>query len=100
MLVVPDASAIAADLDLAQQSDKPAWAPQKTQLLSATTLSVVLVEEGSATAAGASFTIIVPAACPVIITRPIRKITKAGSGAVQVICEWFDPQGTNYWNDL
>src|SRR3990167_808726 len=73
------------DLDLAQQPLYPAWSPQKLTLTAATALAVVMTDED-----GKAHTITVPAAGVVVISRPIRLLTKAGSGAVQVIAEWFD----------
>ncbi len=96
MLVVPDASGLsAATLDLAQQDTLPSWSPQKLTLSNGTAaaLAVVLTDED-----GKAHTISVPAQNYIVITRPIRLITDAGSGAVQVVAEWFDPNGSTHWN--
>ena len=94
MQVIADVSAIAGDThDFAQQALHPAWSPQKLTLTAATALAVVMTDED-----GKAHTITVPAAGVVVITRPIRILTKAGSGAVQVIAEWLDPNGSNQWN--
>jgi hypothetical protein len=99
MHVIPSVSALAGDVDLAQLALKPAWAAQRLTLSAATALSVVLTEESSPGQAAETFTIIVPAAnAPIVIQRPIRTVVKAGSGAVQVIAEWWDRNGSNAWN--
>ena len=95
MLVIASVAALSADPDLAQQLGRPAWCPQKLTLLGgASALAVVLVDE-----AGFTHTITVPIEGCVPITRPIRTIDESASGAVQVICEWFDPVGSTDWND-
>ena len=93
MLVIPDVAALSADPDLAQQDTYPAWCPQKLTLTAATALTIVVIDEDDVT-----HSIIVPAASPLVITRPIRTIDESASGAVQVIAEWFDPTGNNAWN--
>lgn len=91
MTVVSDVTALAGNLDLAQQAERPAFCPQRLTLTAAAPLNLNLIDES-----GFAHLIIVPAAgC--VINRPIRTIVKAGSGAVQVIAEWWDP-GTTYWN--
>lgn len=99
MHVIPSVAGLAGDVDLAQLALKPAWAAQRLTLSAATALSVVVVEEASPGSPAESYTIIVPAGnTPLVIQRPIRTITKAGSGAVQVIAEWWDQVGSNAWN--
>ncbi len=96
MLVVASVAAVATSLDLAQQLGRPAWCPQKLTLSNSTAaaLVAVMVDED-----GKPQVVTVPAQNSLVITRPIRTLTAAGSGAVQVIAEWFDPDGSNYIND-
>jgi hypothetical protein len=98
MHVIPSVSAAAGDVDLAQIALKPAWAPQRLTLVVAAGGSVVLTEESAPGSPAETFTVIVPANSPLVIQRPIRTVVKAGSGAVQVIAEWWDRAGSNAWN--
>lgn len=89
MHYIDDASAVAANVDLTAISGKPFCPPQKTTLWSSTgTLAAVLVDED-----GATFTINVGIS-PVVISRPVKQLTKSGSGAVRLIFEWFDPNSS------
>jgi hypothetical protein len=94
MHYVDNAGGASADLDLTTIATCPKWAPQKTTLWVDTTLAViVLVDEDNK-----SHTISVSAGVPIVLTRPIRKITDTGTGDVNALFEWFDPNGSNDWN--
>lgn len=81
--------------DLRAVAGKPRCCPQKVQLSGATALAAVLVTED-----GESITITTPANnVPIVITRPIKTLVKSGSGAVQVVCEWWQSNASSdYWN--
>ncbi len=95
MLVIADVSALSADPDLAQQSEYPAWSPQRIQLSTgeATAQAFVCEDED-----GVAHTISVLPGIPFSLNRPIRTIDESASGKVQVIAEWFDPHGATQWN--
>lgn len=92
MQVYTDVSALSADPDLTALSGKPKWAPQKTTIWAAAALTIVLVDEDNVTHS------ILVSTVPIVITRPIKTIDESASGAVNVIFEWFDPQGSTDWN--
>ena len=94
MLIIASVSALSADPDLAQQEGYPAWSPQRLQFTSTAGGDVVFTDED-----GIVHTLHVDALTgPIVINRPIRSIDESASGAVQVIAEWFDPNGETQWN--
>ena len=93
MHYLANAGSISADLNLTTISGKYPFAPQKTTMwVDSTPAAIVLVDED-----GTSFTITVGTG-PVVISRPIKQLTDTGSGAVNVIFEWFDPMATCFRN--
>lgn len=71
--------------DLAAQSGKPRHCPQLVTLIGTTAAAdAVMTTEG-----GESLTINVPANAVITLTRPIRTLVKAGSGAIQVVAEYW-----------
>jgi hypothetical protein len=73
--------------DLRAQSGKPKFCPQRVTLCGgATALVAVMTDED-----GESLTISVPVEGVVVINRPIKTLVKSGSGAVQVIAEYWEP---------
>jgi hypothetical protein len=94
--VIADAGAAAADLDLLAIIGKPQFAPQRLILINtnaAATAAIVLTPEK-----GADITVTVPFSGTVTLDVPIKKIEDTGTGAVQVICLWWDGAGTMSWN--
>lgn len=71
--------------DMRTQSGKPKFCPQMTTLIGTTAAAdaVLTTEDDEA------LTISVPANSVVVLTRPIKTLVKSGSGAVQVVCEWW-----------
>jgi len=71
--------------DLRAQSGKPKFCPQMVQLIGTTAAAdaVMTTEDDE------SLTVSVPANAVVVLTRPIKTLVKSGSGAVQVVCEWW-----------
>ncbi len=93
MLVVASLAGMSADTDLLAVTKHPKHAPQRVSLSAATALAAVLTDED-----GVSHTITVPAGGTIVIQRPIATLVKSGSGAVQVICEWFTSESMIDWN--
>ena len=88
-------TAISADLNLTTITAKPKWAPQKTTIWAdAAAQTIALVDEDNVT-----HTITPPSTGnPIVITRPIKTLLESGTLDVNVIFEWFDPQGSTEWN--
>jgi hypothetical protein len=95
MHVVASIAGIATDtLDLRAVSGKPRFCPQKVYLSGATALTAIVTDEDDV-----SHTIVVPANnVPLVLTRPIKTLVKAGSGAVQVIAEYWEPPSSQARN--
>jgi hypothetical protein len=88
-------TAISANLNLTSISGKPRWAPQKTTIWAdAADQTIVLIDEKDVT-----HTITAPSTGnPVVITRPMKTLVDSGSTDVNVIFDWFDPNGSLEWN--
>jgi hypothetical protein len=71
--------------DLRAQSGKPRQCPQLVTLIGTTAAAdaVMTTEDDE------SLTISVPANAVLVLTRPIKTLVKSGSGAVQVVCEYW-----------
>lgn len=95
MHVVASIAGISGDtLDLRAVSGKPRHCPQKVTLSGATALTAIITDEDDV-----SHTIIVPASnAPLVPTRPIKTLVKSGSGAVQVIAEYWEPPSSQARN--
>ena len=74
--------------DLRAQSGKPMHCPQMTTLIGTTAAADAIMT----TEDGESLTVNVPAAGVIVLTRPIKILTKSGSGAIQVVCEYWCSQ--------
>jgi hypothetical protein len=80
--------------DLRAQSGKPRHCPQRVTLIGgATALVAVMTTEDAE-----SLTISVPVEGVVIINRPIKTLVKSGSGAVQVVAEYWEPPSSQARN--
>ncbi len=80
--------------DLRAISGKPRHCPQRVTLTGATALAAVMTTED-----GEAITVTTPAnGTPLILTRPIKTLVKAGSGAVQVIAEYWEPPSSQARN--
>jgi hypothetical protein len=91
---VASIAGIATDtLDLRAVSGKPRFCPQKVTLIGATALVAVMTTEDDE-----PLSVTTPAGVPLIITRPIKTLVKAGSGAVQVIAEYWEPPSSQARN--
>lgn len=91
---VDNAGAASADLNLTTIATCPKWSPQKATFWVDSALAViVLVDED-----GKSITLSVSVGVPLVFSRPIQKITDSGTGDVNALFEWFDPNGSNDWN--
>lgn len=87
MHIVASIAGITGDtLDLRAVSGKPRFCPQRVQFQAATALVAVFTDEDDV-----SHTLTVPAGPPITINRPVKTLVKAGSGAVQVIAEYWEP---------
>lgn len=75
--------------DLRAVSGKPKFCPQMVTLIGTTAAAdaVMTTEDDEA------LTISVPANAVIVLTRPIKTLVKSGSGAVQVLAEYWC--GTN-----
>jgi hypothetical protein len=92
---VASVTGMSADLDLTAISGLPRHAAQLLTLIGgAATADVVMTPEKSS--GGANITISVPANTVVLVQHPIKALIKSGSGAVQVVAEWWNPG--NDWN--
>lgn len=88
--VIASASGMAADTDLRAVSKMPRHAPQMTTFIGTTAAAdVVFLQEDLEKATDVSKTISVPANGVIVVTRPIKKIVKSGSSAIQVVCEYW-----------
>ena len=85
---------LAADLDLTAITTCPKWAPQKSTFWVDSALAVIVVVDED----GKSVPLSVSAGVPLVFTRPIKTITDAGTGNVNALFEWFDPNGSTDWN--
>lgn len=88
--------AISANLNLTTISGKPQFGPQKTTLwvdAAGADSAIVLVDEDAV-----SFTITIAPGMVIVLNRPFKQVTDSGTGDVNAIFEWFDPQGSTDWN--
>lgn len=91
---VASITAMSADTDMRAISGKPRFCPQQTLLIGgAATADAVLVTEDDET-----LTISVPANGVIPLTRPIKTLVKTGSGAVQVLSEYWEPPSSQARN--
>lgn len=94
MHYVDNAGAASADLDLTTIATMPCWGAQKTTLwVDSAQAAIVLQDED-----GKQHTIQVAAGIPIVLTRPIVAIIDSGTGDVNALFEWFDPNGSTDWN--
>ena len=95
MHYVDNAGAASADLDLTTIATMPRWGAQKTTLWNDTAAptAIVLQDED-----GKQHTLSVAPGIPIVLTRPIVAIIDSGTGDVNALFEWFDPNGSTDWN--
>lgn len=88
--VITSASGMSTDTDLRTVSKMPKHAPQLVTFIGTTAAAdIVFLQEDLQKATDVSKTVNVPANAVLPITRPVKTIVKSGSGAVQVLCEWW-----------
>ncbi len=84
--------------DLRARSKMPSHAPQMVTFIGTTAAAdVVFLQEDLEKATDISKTVNVPANGVVVVTRPIKALVKSGSGAIQVLCEWWTGDAQE-WN--
>jgi hypothetical protein len=84
--------------DLRIVTKMPKHAPQMVTFIGTTAAAdVVFQQEDVQKATDISTTISIPANAVVVVTRPIKALVKSGSGAIQVICEWWTGDSQE-WN--
>jgi hypothetical protein len=88
--VIASASGMAADTDLRTVTKMPKHAPQTVTFIGTTAAAdIVFLQEDLQKGTDISKTVSVPANAVIVLTRPIKTIVKSGSGAVQILCEWW-----------